>query len=134
MKCLTVCQPWVHAIFYCGKDFENRNYITTYRGPLLIHAGLSKNWYVWESQNPSHWLRTTGQPLPEWSGLPRGVIVGMVTLLGCFDPWEVASKWASGPWCWKLGNPVLFDEPIPTRGTLGIFEVPDETIPEKYRV
>jgi hypothetical protein len=39
VKALTVRQPWAWATIYAGKDVENRRWRTTYRGPLLIHAG-----------------------------------------------------------------------------------------------
>ena len=46
MKALTVCQPYASLIVgWPGiaiediKQIENRNWKTSYRGPLLIHAG-----------------------------------------------------------------------------------------------
>jgi hypothetical protein len=39
VKALTIRPPWAWAVIYRGKDVENRRWRTTYRGPLLIHAG-----------------------------------------------------------------------------------------------
>ena len=43
MKAITVRQPWAWAIMHDGKDVENRsrNIAGTYRGPVVIHAGLT---------------------------------------------------------------------------------------------
>lgn len=46
MRALTVIQPWAYAIARCGKSIENRNWGTSYRGPLLIHAGASRTWFT----------------------------------------------------------------------------------------
>jgi hypothetical protein len=38
MKALSIIMPWPWLIFHYGKDVENRNWKTDYRGTLLIHA------------------------------------------------------------------------------------------------
>src|SRR4029077_7780438 len=38
MKARTFRKPYAWAIIHGGKDIENRNWNTSYRGPLLIHA------------------------------------------------------------------------------------------------
>jgi activating signal cointegrator 1 len=38
IKCLTVMQPWASLIVHGFKSYETRSWITTHRGPLLIHA------------------------------------------------------------------------------------------------
>ena len=43
MRCLTVRQPWAWAIVAGLKSIENRSRRTTHRGPLLIHAGISRS-------------------------------------------------------------------------------------------
>ena len=40
MKALSIRQPWAHRILREGKDIENRDWPTRYRGPVLIHAGI----------------------------------------------------------------------------------------------
>ncbi|MCX4707171.1 ASCH domain-containing protein [Streptomyces sp. NBC_01373] len=39
MRALTIRQPWATAITYADKRVENRVWPTSYRGPVLIHAG-----------------------------------------------------------------------------------------------
>lgn len=40
MKTLTLKQPWATLIAKGLKEYEFRSWKTSYRGPLLIHAGL----------------------------------------------------------------------------------------------
>ena len=42
MKALSIRAPWWFCILHNGKDIENRDWSTRYRGPVLIHA--SKWW------------------------------------------------------------------------------------------
>jgi hypothetical protein len=59
MKCLTICQPHAWGIVHGTKRIENRRWYTGYRGPLLIHAGKSKDWLgLWEDD------------VADYSGLP----------------------------------------------------------------
>lgn len=49
MKALTICQPYAALICLPSTDWrhkrvENRKWFTSYRGPLLIHAGKSRDW------------------------------------------------------------------------------------------
>ncbi len=44
VKCLSVQQPFARLIVYAkeypgGKDIENRDWETTFRGRLLVHTG-----------------------------------------------------------------------------------------------
>jgi hypothetical protein len=38
MKALSIRQPWAWLIIHAGKDIENREWRTSFRGPVLIHA------------------------------------------------------------------------------------------------
>ncbi len=118
MKALTVCNPWAWAIMFGPKRIENRTWVTRHRGPLLIHAGLSRQW-----------LGSEGDLLP---GLPPldqlvyGAILGTVDVVDCRPLAECSSNdpFASGPWCWVLENPRAFAHPIACRGSLNIWKVP----------
>jgi hypothetical protein len=44
MNALSVCQPFASLIISGEKRVENRRWSTSYRGPLLIHAGKSRKW------------------------------------------------------------------------------------------
>jgi len=70
MKCLSVRQPSANAIFFLGKDVENRSWPTTYRGPLLIYAASA-----------STAKRSTSTATPA-APCVTGAIIGIVNLLG----------------------------------------------------
>ena len=38
MKALSIRQPWAWLILHGGKDIENRDWATRFRGRVLIHA------------------------------------------------------------------------------------------------
>src|SRR5690348_2447825 len=45
MKALSIRQPWAWLILHAGKDIENRDWSTRFRGQVLIHAakGMTQN-------------------------------------------------------------------------------------------
>ena len=110
MKCLSVRQPSANAIFFLGKDVENRSWPTTYRGPLLIHASQRLD------REAFHKYGNAGGPLV------TGAIIGIVNLLGMRRNSD--SRWAQPDcWHWLLTDAKPLAEPIPGAGKLGIFEV-----------
>ena len=58
--------------------------------------------------------------------LPRGVILGVVTVADCKPPEEPCrSKWAeSGSYHWLLTDPHLFHQPVQYTGRVSLFNVP----------
>lgn len=128
MKCLTVRQPWAWAILQAGKGIENRTWPTRHRGPLLIHAGTSRG--EKDLRQLRDWARTYGVKEPAPDALVFGAILGVVDLVACLPRHQVpadhpGSNWAEGPWCWLLANPRPLDRPVPWKGLLGLFEVPE---------
>lgn len=124
MKALTICQPYPHLILTGEKPVENRTWSTRFRGPLLIHAGKSRDWLDEGDE----------QRYP----LIFGAIVGMVEMIDCMHVTTLQrlnaslrhNHHVSGPWCFVLKNPVRFETPIPYKGQQGFFEVPDNIIPK----
>jgi hypothetical protein len=128
MKALSVCQPWAWALIYGPKRIENRSRETRYRGLLVIHAGLSRKR-----------LGDAGDLLP---GAPAdedlvyGAMLGTVQLVDCVPLADVATcrhnvgdiRFAAGAWCLITADPRPFRSPIPWRGRLGLFNVPDGII------
>jgi len=119
MKCLSIRQPWAWAIIHAGKDFENRTWGTTYRGPLLIHAGKT-----FDKDDRESIEIISGIQVPE--GLPLGGIVGQVEITDCikvgYGIHDDISPWLFGEFGWRLANP----RPLPftpMKGRLGLFEV-----------
>lgn len=115
---LTVQQPYASLIIEGQKWIENRSWATRYRGPLLIHAGVSQD----SMEMAKHYaaeLQSAGE-------LRFGVILGAVTLTDCRPVAELADDpWAEGPWCWLLEGPLLkLDKPFPCAGQRGLWLAP----------
>lgn len=131
MKALTICQPYAHLIVRGEKLVENREWPTNYRGRLLIHAGKSRSWL---DESNEEEFKALGDPLA------FGAIVGAVTLVDCLHidriqtgeydakhPWLRAHAHTNGAWCWVLSDVTRF-MPVPWKGSLGLFDVPHETL------
>jgi hypothetical protein len=120
MKALSIKQPWAALIVRGEKDVENRTWSTQHRGLILIHA--------------SKRICKYGQQL---HGLPRptacGAIIGVARLVDCRQ-YPRKSKWhEEGMWGWYLEQAMLIGKPIPCRGQLRLFEVPDWDGNNEYR-
>jgi hypothetical protein len=130
MKGLSVRAPWWLAILHYGKDIENRDWKTNFRGTIYIHAS---SWFrvseiLQDIDSIRHICKVTGQPFAEIlvdylkSGCGR--IVGKVDIVDCVENSE--SPWFFGKYGFVLENPVAFAHPIPFKAMLGLFDVPDE--------
>ena len=120
MKCLSIQQPWAWLIVNGFKDCENRSWYTSYRGPILIHAGkkLAASMFGLVGHI---WLLNRGIELPAQESLPVGAIVGKAFI--CSVTRERSSDWhEEGQFGFYLCNAISFMEPIPMRGQLGIFD------------
>lgn len=123
MKALTIKQPWAWAIFN-GKDVENRDWPlpNKYIGQdVLIHAGKTFDYdgFMWLQKNPL----LVDVMIPHQDNYVFGAILGKVTMTGCVI--HSNSPWFFGPYGFTFENPILFKEPIPYRGALKFFDVPD---------
>lgn len=127
MKALSVRAPWWWAILHAGKDIENRDWSTNYRGRVLLHAS---KW--WSMSGVADDGETIGAIYRQAGGQPRdhghtygmmkaagGCIVGSVEIIDCVDRSD--SPWFFGKFGFVLANPVAFDAPIPCKGALGFF-------------
>ena len=122
MKILSVRNPWAWLLVAGHKDIENRTWRTSYRGPLLIHASLGADP---ENFMPKQreWIEESGIVIPDDNDLPRGAIVGSVTLTDVWDKKKFERpglRWFEGPYGFKMEDPVEFEKPIQWRGQLGI--------------
>ena len=119
MKALTIFQPYAELIMRGDKPVENRRWYRHYRGPLLIHAGKSRDWL------------STFDPLPD--RMDFGAIVGVANIIDWLIPRDVRMLYPAiadnehieGPWCIVLDSPRRLANPIPYRGQQGLFNVPD---------
>ncbi len=123
MKALSIRQPWAWLIAAGEKPVENRSWTHPHRGPLLIHASLSFDdaGYKWVKR---HFPRLR---MPTPSKYALGAIIGTVDMAGCVGS-ECRSVWFSGPFGFLFTKPRSFDNPIPYKGQLGFFDVPDEVL------
>ena len=119
MKALSIMQPWAWLIVAGHKDIENRTWPTSYRGPVLIHAGKRMDP---EYADGHDW---------DWPDIERpcdfdmGGIVGEAEIVGCVT--SSSSRWFQGTYGFVIRNarPLPFQ---PCRGMLGFF-APDFTPP-----
>ena len=85
MKALTICQPYAHLITLPitderAKRVENRKWPTSHRGPLLIHAGKSRDWLELDDD-----CETDAEYGLSVSGMAFGAIVAIADLVECFQ-------------------------------------------------
>jgi hypothetical protein len=127
MKAVSVHQPWAWAILHAGKNVENRTWATSHRGPLLIHAAVSRKSYA--RQDAAQWPELYGVGLPAWEELTTGAIIGSVEVVDCVwvgpcgDLGERGkSVWAlEGYFGWILANPRPLPNPT-VRATMRLAE------------
>jgi len=113
MKALSIRQPWAWLIVYGFKNVENRTWRTSYRGPLLIHAGTRVDPVGYDV------AFQLGVVVPD--DLDLGGIIGQVDIVDCVESMD--SPWFSGPFGFVIANP----RPLPfraCRGMLGLFSAP----------
>ena len=130
MLALTIKQPWTYAILNLGKDIENRDWFTSFRGTIAVHA--SKKLDVAEFDSFYLAMKNKFDASVFWniselwdSGkIGNGVILGTVDITNCVKRSD--SIWFQGDYGFVLKNPVKLFEPIPCRGYQMFWEVPKE--------
>ena len=113
MKALSIQQPWAWLIVNGYKPVENRSWPTTYRGPLLIHAGKKID------TDGLEWIRDEFPQIELPQRFEVGGIVGRVQISDCVTRYD--SPWFFGPFGFILAD----SEPLPfhaCRGRLGFFD------------
>lgn len=137
LRALSVKQPWALAICR-GKDTENRTWETQFRGPVAIHASK-----VFDnvSDDTLDWIaEQTGLSFEEAHDQDhRGAVVAVAEIVGChlncgyeghvfpgMTP-VMCSQWAvEGQWHWEIDNIQVLREPVPARGALGLWRLPED--------
>lgn len=139
MKALSIRQPWAWLVLHGGKDIENREWRTRYRGLVLIHASGTMTREDYEAcaifvAGIYDRLRLDFM-IPEPGDLQYGGIVGQVEIVDCCtlgkqDDFLVTagrmqrdwSPWFTGPFGFVLRNPqaLAFQ---PCRGMPGLFDL-----------
>lgn len=123
MKAITIKQPWASLICQGIKDIENRTWPTKFRGRVLVHAGV-KDFdfsHSMTSEYQREFIKGIEKPYV------KGSIIGSVEIIDCI---KSNADLKNSPWgdfyCyhWILANPILFTEPIPTKGKLSFWDYP----------
>jgi len=138
MRGITIWQPWASAIAAGFKQVENREWTTSYRGTMAIHAGTSTREIELlpvAARAPSQAtlrgiVREMQERLGSFDKLPRGLILGVVDLVWAGSVAEYGAgygedPYAYGPYCWRLENTRRLVQPISTTGSLGLWPVPE---------
>ena len=100
LMALSIRQPWAWLILNGGKDIENRNWPTRFRGRFLIHAakGMTRADY----EEAGGIAVDIGITLPPSEQLQRGGIVGEAEIVDCVTDSE--SPWFCGRFGFVLRN------------------------------
>lgn len=152
MKAITLRQPWASLFVAGAKLIETRSWPTKHRGPLAVHASIKMN----ADEIALCWSQPFASALARLgfystADLPIGAVLGKVDLVDCLrmvagrlvdvgdsdefpiDDLRLSSNerafghYATGRFAW-VTSPARFilDKPIPARGMLGLWELPDE--------
>ena len=124
-KALSIMQPWAWLIVNGWKDIENRDWRTSHRGGVLVHAGKTIDQDAWQSLNRGR-HPVTGEMVGDDVGMAWaahhgnvliGGVVGQVEIVDVVS--ESTSPWFVGDYGFVLrnGQPLPF---MPCRGSLGI--------------
>lgn len=120
MKALSIRQPWAWLILNAGKDVENRNWRTNFRGRIYIHAAATMTRREYE--DAMDWVVCSGIPLnfeePHPTRFMRGGIIGSVEIVDCVEKSE--SPWFVGKYGFVLKNPIRLPFQ-PCKGRLHFF-------------
>lgn len=132
MRALTVKQPWAACLASGVKRIENRKWRPTFRGPLLVHAGLTAD----PIGGPTGWLTRYRDQFGPYV-LNLGCIIALATLSGIHragpecgpacDPWGQPDVWH-----WEIGYATPLDNPIPAVGRLGLWKPDNKLIHAAY--
>ncbi len=147
MKALSLTQPWATLVAIGAKRIETRSWSTSYRGEIAIHA--AKGFPRWAKdtmdEEPfrsvlSGYDITSGNETQ--GNLPRGAIVAVADILSVLATDDPALKltpkesafgdYTPGRFAWLLVYIRQLDEPIPCRGALGLWTVPED-VAERVR-
>ena len=129
---LTLTQPWATLVALGLKRYETRSWDTGYRGLVAIHAAKKFPRDAQRLSQAEPFLTATNRPPDEF---PRGVILCIVRVLSSVPTMNITppespeldfGDFGPGRYAWVLKSVLLFGNPIPCRGMLGLWALPDE--------
>lgn len=126
---LTLVNPWAYAVTNCGKRIENRSWAPRQVDTILIHAGAKL-----ELGDAMATFNAAGFVLPPVA-IARAVvavaaIAGVCTRSRSSDRLVCdCGVWAAaGQIHWRLAEVTVLKEPVPCRGSLGLWTPPSEVL------
>ncbi len=142
MKALTLTQPWATLVAIGAKRIETRSWSTSYRGPLAIHAAKGFPKWAREFTAESLCYEAVRAGISRFPGYPLGCVLATCRLVNCvptevLDPGDTVfsvslqkisdqeiqfGDFSPGRWGWVLEDVKQLLEPIPAKGTLGLWE------------
>jgi hypothetical protein len=122
MRALSLKQHWLYAITDIDKRIENRSWpppahIIGKR--IALHASKTI-----DINSKAEIYRISGITVPDHT--PRGVIVATAVIRGYVESGGSSDKWFFGDYGWILNDVAKLDKPIPCKGMLSLWHVPDE--------
>ena len=156
MKALTLTQPWATLVAIGAKKYETRSWGTAYRGPIAIHSAKNfpKKCRSLCIQQPFQSTLDNRDPMD----LPLGFIIAVAEVHDCikmtselpkllgkqvrltyFDGYSMSDKhidrmefcfgdFSIGRVAWELSNVQQLAKPIPCKGALGLWTVPEDVL------
>ncbi|TWU37490.1 Tetratricopeptide repeat protein [Novipirellula aureliae] len=120
LRGLSIRQPYAWAICANLKTIENRTWTTDRRGTIAIHASTSP-------QNVNEMIRECELELVDRNWFPYGAIIGLADIvdIASYGPEHEDDPFAFGPYCWRMANGRLLKEPLPLKGKLNLFKMPE---------
>ena len=129
MKVLSLTEPYATLIRKGIKTIETRSWRTSYRGKLYIHASSTR---IPKEYRDNQELMS----LVDLNELNYGNIICCCELTDCILMTEsfiekiqknqhefISGVYAPGRYAWLLKDIVALDQPIPTKGHLGIWNL-----------
>jgi activating signal cointegrator 1 len=149
MKALSLTQPWATLVAIGAKKIETRSWSTSYRGPLLIHAAkrFPMGYRELCFEEPFRSMLLCGGVRCHPESLHLGSLLAVCRLENVIST-EAAIRqglgqryerefgdYSVGRFAWFLGGVDRLKDPIPYKGALGLFDVPElvEWIPQQTR-
>lgn len=140
MKAITLWQPWASLWLTPNKIHETRSWATKHKGELAVHAAKA---VIPESKMTPELIDLCCEI---WGGhwqidLPRGAIIGVVNIIGCYSSNDKLSEhhqdWVCGDfsrdrWLWRRGDYLPLAVPLPAAGKQRIWNGPEHVLGHGY--